>query len=326
MRAAFYTRYGPPEVVSLRDVEPAVPVGDQIAVRVQVASVNRADLDALGPRPGFLRLFTGLRRPRNGRVGLDVAGIVESVGPGATRFRVGDRVFADLFPYGAGAFAERVVAKEAAFLAIPDGLSFADAATLPHAAVLAIQSLRVRDGRTIEPGMRVLVDGASGNVGPFAVQIAKAMGAKVTGVARTEKLEFVRSLGADAVLDYTTTDYTRASNRYDWIVDVDSHHGILAARRALEPRGVYVTLGGTTWPILSALTVGAVASAATSRSSGLMLGWKPFSPPDVARLTELIAAGQLRPAIDRTFPLEEIVPALRSVGDGQARGKVLVVP
>jgi NADPH:quinone reductase-like Zn-dependent oxidoreductase len=238
MRAAFYTRYGPPEVVSLRDVEPAVPVGDQIAVRVQVASVNRADLDALGPRPGFLRLFTGLRRPRNGRVGLDVAGIVESVGPGATRFRVGDRVFADLFPYGAGAFAERVVAKEAAFLAIPDGLSFEDAATLPHAAVLAIQSLRVRDGRTIEPGMRVLVDGASGNVGPFAVQIAKAMGAKVTGVARTEKLDFVRSLGADAVLDYTTTDYTRASNRYDWIVDVDSHHGILAARRALEPRGV----------------------------------------------------------------------------------------
>ena len=326
MRAAFYTRYGPPEVVSLRDVEPAAPVGDQIAVRVQVASVNRADLDALGPRPGFLRLFTGLRRPRNGRVGLDVAGIVESVGPAATRFRVGDRVFADLFPYGAGAFAERVVAKEAAFLAIPDGLSFEDAATLPHAAVLAIQSLRLRDGRTIEPGMRVLVDGASGNVGPFAVQIAKAMGAAVTGVARTEKLDFVRSLGADAALDYTTTDYTRGSDRYDWIVDVDSHHGILAARRALKPRGVYVTLGGTTWPILSALTVGAIASAATARSSGLMLGWKPFSPPDVARLTELIAAGQLRPAIDRTFPLEEVVAALRWVDDGQARGKVLVVP
>lgn len=326
MRAAFHAVYGPPEVVTLREVDPPTADADRVVVEVRVASVNRADLDGLGPRPGFVRLFTGLRAPRNGRIGLDCAGVVTAVGPAVTRFRVGDRVFADLFSYGAGAFAERVVARETAFEPIPDWLSFEDAATLPHAAVLALQGLRLRNGRTIEPGMRVLVDGASGNVGPFAVQIAKAMGAEVTGVASGAKLDFVSSLGADHVIDYRTTDATRTGERYDWILDVDSHHGVLAARRALRPHGAYVTLGGTTWPILSAILVGAAATAAGSTWTGLMLWWKPFHRPDVTRLLELIADGRLRPAIDRTFPLDDVVGALRWVDDGEARGKVLVVP
>ena len=165
-----------------------IPVDDQVLVRVRAASVNRADLDGSTPRPAFVRLFMGLRAPRNHRLGLDVAGVVERVGPGATRFRPGDEVFADLFVFGQGAFAEYVCAPERAFAADPGGMSFEDAATLPHSAILAVQGLRLRNGRTVGPGDKVLIDGASGNVGPFAVQIAKSLGAEVTGVCSTGKI------------------------------------------------------------------------------------------------------------------------------------------
>ena len=326
MKSATVNRYGPPEVVRIEEVERPSPVADQVLVRVHAASVNRADLDGLIPRPSFVRLFMGMRAPRNHRVGIDAAGIVEAVGPEATRFKPGDRVFADLFSFGGGAFAEYVVAPERAFQAIPDDMSFEDAATLPHSAVLAVQGLRRRDGRTPKAGDKVLIDGASGNVGPFAVQIAKAMGAEVTAVASTAKLEMVRALGADHVIDYTKTDYTKAAERYDWIVDTDSHHSILAVRRALKPRGVYVTLGGTSWPIVAGLIVGPLISLFSSRWSGLMLWWKPFHAPDVEHLGELIAAGKVKPVIDRSYPLDEVVAALQRVNDGHARGKVIVKP
>jgi NADPH:quinone reductase-like Zn-dependent oxidoreductase len=231
-----------------------------------------------------------------------------------------------MFSFGAGSFAEYVCAPERAFLPIPSGLTFEDAATLPHSAVLAVQGLRLRNGRTIKAGDRVLIDGASGNVGPFAVQVAKALGAEVTGVASPEKLEFVRSLGADHVIDYRTTDYTKAGKRYDWIVDTDSHHSLFAVRRALVPGGVYVTLGGTSWPILVSLLVAPFLSRAAGKRMGLLLWWKPFNPPDVDRVTGLIAAGRVRPAIDRRYPLDQVVDALRWVDEGHARGKVLVVP
>lgn len=195
---------------------------------------------------------------------------------------------------------------------------------LPHSAVLAVQGLRLRNGRTPQPGDRVLIDGASGNVGPFAVQIARSMGAHVTGVCRRDKVDFVRSLGADEVIDYTAVDYTRTGERYDWIVDTDSHHPIVGIRRALRPNGVYVTLGGTTWPILAAMALGPVLSRATGRSMGLLLWWKPFHAPDVETVTSLIAAGAVRPSIDRSWPLDEVVEALRWVDEGKARGKVLL--
>lgn len=326
MRAAFANRYGPPEVVRVAEVERPTATADQVLVRVHAASVNRADLDGLIPRPSFVRLFVGVRAPRNTRMGIDAAGVVEAVGPTATRFKPGDRVFGDLFSFGGGAFAEYVTAPERAFLPIPGGMGFDEAATLPHSAVLAVQGLRRRNGATPKAGDRVLIDGASGNVGPFAVQIAKAMGAEVTAVASTGKLELVRSLGADHVIDYTKVDYTRRPERYDWIVDTDSHHSIMAVRRALAPGGVYVTLGGTTWPIIRGLTFGPLISLFSDRWSGLMLWWKPFHAPDVARVTELIAAGKVRPVIDRTFPLDEIVAALKHVNDGHARGKVIVKP
>jgi NADPH:quinone reductase-like Zn-dependent oxidoreductase len=317
-------RYGPPEVVEIREVPTPSPTGDQVLVRVHVAAVNRADLDGILPRWAFIRLFAGLRTPKVRTVGLDVAGVVAQVGPDVTRFKPGDRVFGDMFSYGNDAFAEYVCAPEKAFLEIPDGIGFEVAATLPHSAVLALQALRTRSGRTIKPGDKVLIDGASGNVGPFAVQIAKSMGAEVTGTCRTEKMDFVRSQGADHVLDYTTTDYTRGGERYDWIVDVDSHKPVLAVRRALKPGGVYVTCGGPATRMLGAVFLGGVIGRATGRSLGLLLWWKPFDPDDVARLTQLVSERRLEPAIDSRFPLEDVVGALNQVHRGRARGKVLV--
>ncbi len=324
MKAAVRPRYGPPEVVEVRDVARPTPASDEVLVRVRAASVNRADLDYLGPRPGFIRLFVGLRAPRNPRMGLDVAGVVETVGGGVTRFKPGDEVFADLFPFGQGAFAEYVSAPERAFASMPPGMAFEDAATLPHSAILAIQGLRRRDGRPPPPGSKVLIDGASGNVGPFAVQIARSMGAEVTGVCSTEKVDLVRSLGADHVLDYREADYTRSGDRYDWILDTDSHHSILDVRRALRPGGVYVTLGGSAVPILKALVLGPLISAAGTRSTGMLLWWKPFDQDDVATLKDLISAGKVKPVIDRQFPLDEIVDALRYIDGGHARGKVII--
>ncbi|MFP5342398.1 MAG: NAD(P)-dependent alcohol dehydrogenase [Candidatus Limnocylindria bacterium] len=324
MLAAIGERYGTPDVVEVREIERPEPTGDAVLVRVHVASVNRADLDVIDPRPGFLRLMLGLRRPRNARLGIDVAGVVEAVGPDVRGFAPGDRVFADLFGWGRGAFAEYVAAPEAAFQPIPEGLSFEHAATLPHGGILAFQGLRLRDGRTVGPGDRVLIEGATGSVGPFALQIAKARGAEVTGVCSTSKIDLVRSLGADHVIDHTTTDYTRTGERYDWILAADSHHSLLASRRALRPGGVYVTLGGDAGSIVSALVLGPLLSRLGDRRVGLMLWWKPFDPADVRALVALIAEGRVTPVIDRRYPLAAVRDALERVHRGDARGKVLV--
>ena len=327
MKAAWRDRYGPPEVVQIREVQRPEPSEGQVLLRVRAASVNRADLDGLKPKPSFVRLFMGLRAPKSHEVGIDAAGVVEAVGSGVTRFKPGDEVMTDLFAAGRfGAFAEYVCAREKAFEPIPAGMSFEEAATLPHSAVLALQGLRRRDGRTVKPGDSVLIDGASGNVGPFAVQIAKSMGAEVTAVASTDKLDFVRSLGADHVLDYTKVDYTKAGERYDWIVAVDSHYSILAVRRALKPNGIYLTMGGETSSIFASILGGPLISLFSNKWSGLMLWWKPLHRPDVEALKELIAAGKLKPVIDRQYPLDQVVEALRYVEDGRPRGKVVVTP
>jgi len=324
VKAAVRDRYGPPDVVEVEDVDRPVASGDQVLVRVHAASVNRADLDGLYPRWQFTRLFFGLRRPRSRRLGVDVAGVVESVGPTVTRFRPGDLVFGDLSLFGQGAFAEYVCVPERALALMPPAMAFEDAATLPHSAVLALQGLRLRDGRSIQRGWRVLVVGASGNVGPFAVQIAKSMGADVTGVCRTEKVEFVRSLGADRVIDYTKVDPTRGGEPYDWILDVDAHHSVLRWRHALRPRGVYIALGGSTGWFFQGLLLMPAISAAFGKRMGLMLWWKPFKAGDVESLKELIAAGKVKPVIDRRVPLSQIVEALRYVDEGRARGKVVI--
>lgn len=326
MKAAVRDRYGPPEVVRVEEVPTPVPTGDQILVRVRAAGANRADLDGLYPRWQFTRLFVGVRRPRVRGLGIDAAGVVEAVGEAVTRFKPGDRVFAELFWIGDGTFAEYVVASEKHFERIPIDVPDEVAGVLPHSGVLAMQSLRRADGRTVGAEERLLVVGASGNVGPYVVQIAKARGAHVTAVASGEKLDFVRSLGADAVIDYQTTDPTRPAEPYAWIVDVDAHKSILSWRRALRPKGVYVALGGSTGWFLSSLLVMPAIRLASNKRMGLMLGWKPFHRPDVAQLLELVKAGKLTPAIDRRYPLDQVVAALRWIDDGHARGKVLILP
>ena len=243
-----------------------------------------------------------------------------------TRFKVGDDVFADLYSHGQGSFAEYVCARERAFLPIPPGMSFEVAATLPHSAILAIQGLRAPGGRTVEPGDRVLIDGASGNVGPFAVQIAKSMGAEVTGVCRTGKVDFVRSLGADHVLDYTEVDYTRTGEKYDWIVDTDSHHSLFRVDARFDRTAPTSRSEGTLARSSRRCWSGRCVSVASDRLSGLLLWWKPFQADDIATLATLIAGGKVTPAIDRRYPLTEVVDALRWVDEGHARGKVLVLP
>jgi NADPH:quinone reductase-like Zn-dependent oxidoreductase len=325
MKAAVRDRYGPPEVVRVEEVPTPVPTGDQVLVRVRAAGANRADLDGLYPRWQFTRLLIGLRRPRTRGLGIDVAGVVEAVGEAAVRFKPGDRVFAELFWIGDGTFAEYTMAREKSFEATPDDVPDEVAAVLPHSGILAMQALR-RGDRAVGAGDRLLVVGASGNVGPYAVQIAKSRGAHVTAVASGAKLDFVRSLGADEVIDYQTADPRRPAERYDWIVDVDAHHGLLGWRKALKPAGTYAALGGSATWMLGLLVTMPVIRLATGKRMGLMLDWKPMHRPDVAELLRLVKSGKVKPVIDRRFPLSQVVDALRWIDDGKARGKVLVVP
>jgi NADPH:quinone reductase-like Zn-dependent oxidoreductase len=321
MKAIVRETYGSPDVLALTDVDmPAVGSGD-VLVRVRAASLNQGDLDYLYGRPFLTRMGIGLRRPRNRGLGFDAAGQVEAVGADVTQFKPGDEVMADLTQFGWGAFAEYACAPERAWAPKPTNLTFEEAATLPQAAVLALQGLQGR--RRIGPGDRVLVNGASGSVGPFAVQIAKAFGAHVTGVCSANKMDLVRGLGADQVIDYAQEDYTRGGRRYDWIVDIAGNRSLVECRRALKPRGVYVMAGGSTGRIFACLFLGPLISLVDRTSMGI-LWWKPFRKKDVGLLIELIEAGQIRPIIDRRYPLAEVPDALRYLDAGYARGKVVI--
>lgn len=322
MKAIVREKYGSPDVLELRDIDMPVVRDDEVLVRVQAASLNQADLDYLYGRPLLTRMGTGFRRPKNRGLGLDVAGRVDAIGKDVTAFQPGDEVFGDLTEFGYGAFAEFACAPERAWAHKPAGMTFEEAATVPQAAILALQHLP-RRGR-IGPEHRVLINGASGSVGPFAVQIAKSYGAEVIGVCSTDKMDMVRRLGADHVIDYTSEDYTRSGQRYDWILDVAGNRSIFANRRALKPRGVYVMVGGPTSRIFGALLLGPLISLAGSRKMGLSMGWKPFKKDDVIRLKELIEAGKIKPVIDRSFPLSEVPDALRYLEEGRARGKVVI--
>ena len=320
MKAIVQDRYGSPDVLRLKEVSKPAVAHDDVLVRVRAASLNADDLDYLYGR-AFARLGTGLRGPRNRVLGTDVAGLVEAVGRSVTRFRPGDEVYGDLSQWGQGAFAEYVSAPARAFAHKPNGMSFENAATLPHSAVIALQSLRNR--RAVRPGEKVLINGASGSVGSFAVQIAKALGAEVTGVCSTSKMDLVRSIGADHVIDYTRENLTRNGQRYDRIVDVVGRRSILDWRRALKPGGVYVMVGGSTSRFLQALFLGTLISLTGSTKMGL-LWWRPFKKEDVAVVEGLTESGKVAPVIDRRYPLSEVPDALRYLDQGHARGKVVI--
>lgn len=323
VKAIVRSAYGSPDILRLEEVPTPVPADGEVLVRIRAASVNRADVDYLTGTPAITRAVMGLRRPKILRMGLDAAGEVEAVGSGVTRLKPGDRVYADLTGHGHGAFAELACAPEQAWHPIPAGISFEQASTVPQSAILALDGLGGRNG--VRPGDKVLINGASGCVGPFAVQMAKAAGADVTGVSRTSKLDFVRSLGADHVIDYTREDYTRSGQRYDRILDAAGNRSVVAVRRALTPNGIYQSFGGpSTARVLQTLVVGWLISRSGSRKMGLMIAWKPNDPEEMGILGEMLEAGTLVPVIDRRYPLSETPDAIRYLADGKAQGKLII--
>ncbi|HYL08049.1 MAG TPA: NAD(P)-dependent alcohol dehydrogenase [Candidatus Udaeobacter sp.] len=323
MKAIVRERYGPPSVLTL-EVRAKPIVGDEdVLVRVRAASLNADDLEYLYGKSFLTRLATGLRKPRIKGLGVDVAGQVEMVGKNVTVLHAGDEVFANMTEYGLGAYAEYVKAPARAFALKPAGMSFQEAATIPQAAVLALQGLRW-GRRTVHPRDHVLINGAGGNVGLFAVQIAKHFGAEVTGVDSAAKLDMLRSIGADHVIDFTKEDFTRGAHRYDWILDVVARRSMFECGRALKPGGVYVMLGASTSRLLQGAVVGPLISMTGRKKMGVMWWWKPFKQDDIVLLKELISAGHVVPMIDRTYPLSELPAALTYLETGQARGKVVI--
>ena len=314
MRAVVYDEYGPPDVLRIEEIPKPAPGPDQVLVEVAATSVNLSDWEGLHGTPAYAR-FGGLRRPGRRVLGSDIAGWVESVGSEVTRFRPGDAVYGDNLAL-MGGFAQYAVAPESALAHKPAALTFAEASTLPQAGPIAIQGTA-----TAGPGRRVLINGAGGGSGSFAIQLARRAGAHVTGVDNAGKLDYMRSLGADSVIDYRSEDYTR-TGPYDLVLDLVAHRPVFAYRRALARRGRYLCVGGPVPRVLAILIGGAVVGALTGRRIGLLFvrpGPKHFEP-----LADQCLAGQIDIHIDRTFPLDEVPQALAFHGEGHALGKVVV--
>jgi NADPH:quinone reductase-like Zn-dependent oxidoreductase len=319
MKAVVCTQYGSPDVLKLKEVAKPIPKANEVLVKVHAAAANAADhhvLSGIIPRiMGF-----GLLTPNDKILGSDVAGRVEAVGSNVTQFRPGDAVFGDISGCGLGAFAEYVCVPEHALAPKPANLSFEHAAAVPMAAVTALQGLR--DKGRIQPGQKVLIYGASGGVGTFAVQLAKAFEAEVTAVCSTQKVDMVYSIGADYVIEYRQEDFTKNGQRYDLILAANGDNSLLTYRRALRPNGVYVMAGGSMKQIFQAMLLGPVVSMAGRNTMGHLLA-RP-NQKDLVFVTELLEAGKIAPVIDRCYPLSEVADALRYIGEGHARGKVII--
>lgn len=317
VKAMVYERYGPPDVLAMRDVKKPSPGDRDILIKVEAVSVNRSDWEGLIGKPLYARMG-GLRRPRRPILGSDVAGRVVAVGAAVDLFNPGDEVFGDVMYHGGSAFAEYVTVPETAPLVHkPSALTFAEASTLPQAAVIALQGTTGR----IKPGDRVLVNGAGGGAGAFAVQMAKAARAEVTGVDNGYKLDFIRSLGADHVHDHTQTDFTKTGVRYDLILDLVCERSMIAIRRAVAPGGRYALVGGSTRSLLSALVLGRAISTGGRRIGVLTV--RP-SKEDLVRVADMVLAGVIRTTIERTYALEGVPEALRHLGGGGALGKLVI--
>ena len=318
MKAIVISKYGPPEVLQLSEVEKPIPKDDEVLIKVHAASVNSWDWDLLRGTPFMNRLMFGLLKPKI-ILGCDVAGQVEATGRNVKQFQPGDEVFGDLSRCGWGGFAEYVCAREKALALKPASLTFEQAAAVPQAALLALQGLRYK--REIQPGQRVLINGAGGGVGTFAVQIAKSCGAEVTGVDSTKKLDLLRSLGTDHVIDYTQEDFTKNQQRYDRIIDVAGYHSIFDYKRALSPKGIYVMVGGSSALANQLLFLGPWLTIATSRKMGLLLH---KANKGLEFMTELFESGKVAPVIDSRYPLNKVAEALLYFGEGQVQGKVII--
>ena len=322
MKAIVCTKYGPPEVLQLKEVEKPTPKDNEVLVKVHAASVNSWDCDLVKGKPFVNRLMTGLLKPKINIFGADIAGRIEEVGKNVKQFKPGDKVFGDLAQCGWGGFAEYVCARENVLALKPASMTFEEAAAVPQAGLLALQGLR--DKVQIQPGQKVLINGAGGSAGTFAVQIAKLFGAEVTGVDSTSKLDMLRSIGADQVIDYTQEDFTKNGQVYDLILDVVTYRSIFDYKRALSPKGIYVMLGGGSWArVIQAMFPGPLISMTGSKKMhGLM--YKPNKKEDVDFMKELLEAGKVKPVIDRRYPLSEVAEAFRYLGEGHFRGKVVI--
>lgn len=318
MKAVVYTEYGPPEALQLTEVPRPSPADDEVLVKLHAVSLNRSDWEALIGKPLYARIG-GLFKPRRHILGSDIAGTVESVGKNVTRFQPGDEVFGDIL-MRMGGFAEYVCARERALAPKPPGMTFEQVACIPQGGVIAVQG--IRDKGQVKPGQKVLINGAGGGAGTFAVQLAYMYGAEVTGVDSGSKFDLLRSLGADHVLDYTREDFTRNGKQYDLILDLIAYRSVFDYRRALAPHGSYYLVGGSVATMFQVLLLGPLIRRTTGKSIRV-LAVQP-NLKDMIYLTELYEAGKVVPVIDRRFPLSEVPEALRYLGEGRAKGKVVI--
>ncbi|WHZ00724.1 NAD(P)-dependent alcohol dehydrogenase [Neobacillus sp. YX16] len=320
MKAIVYKKYGPPDVLEVTEVEKPIPNDNQVLVKVHASSVNFGNLVLLKGEPFLARFAFGLLKPKYSIPGGDMAGTVEAVGKDVIQLQPGDEVFGDLSSSGWGAFAEYVAVPENALALKPANLSFEEAAAAPMAGVTALQGLR--DKGKIQQGQKVLINGASGGVGTFAVQIAKALGAEVTGVCSTRNVDILQSLGADQVIDYTREKFTENKNTYDLILGVNGHQPLSEYKRSLKPNGIFVHVGGSGSQMFQALTVGAWISKTSSKKMGTFL--QRANQKDLVIMKELMESGKVKPIIDRQYSLSEVPEAFRYFEQGHAQGKVVI--
>jgi NADPH:quinone reductase-like Zn-dependent oxidoreductase len=327
MKAIVYHNFGSPDVLEYQDIEKPIPADDEVLIRVRAASVNPLDWKLMKGGPFILRLLLGLGKPKMKRPGVDVAGEVEAVGKNVAQFKPGDQVFGTC----AGAFAEYAASKSAsglksALVIKPDDLTYEQAASAPVAALTALQGLR--DKARIQPGHKVLVNGAAGGVGTFAVQIAKSFGAKVTGVCSTRNMDMVRSIGADQVIDYTQQDFTKSGQCYDIVLDCVGNHSFSEWRRVLNPKGILVGVGAPDGVPLSRLLTGLIGALVRSVfvSQKIAIFIARVNQQDLTTVRDLMAAGKVTPVIDKRYRLSEAREAFRYMETGHARGKVIITP
>ena len=318
MKAVVYYRYGSPDVLQIQEVPKPIPNEEQILVKVHAVSLNRSDWEGLIGKPFYARMG-GLFKPGQHILGSDVAGRVEQVGNNNSQFQPGDEVFGEMWDYHGG-FAEYVCTQGKAWALKPPGLTFEQAAAIPQAGVIALQGIH-HEGK-VQPGQQVLINGAGGGAGTFAVQLAKLQGAEVTGVDNTEKLDFMRSLGADHVIDYTRSDFTKSGEQYDLILDLIAYRSAFACARALKPNGKYFAVGGNVSTLLQILLFGSSIRKRTNRNVGILAVRR--TREDLLAVTALCESGRIFPAIDRRYPLREVPAALRYLGEGHARGKIVI--
>ncbi len=320
MQAIITDQYGSPDVLQLKTVPKPTPNDDEVLVKIHVAGTNALDWRLLRADPFFIRFMFGLRKPKFSIIGADVAGTVEAVGKNVTQFKVGDAVFGDVTPSGMGGFAEYVCTKEDLLALKPDRASWEDVAAIPVAGLTALQGLR--DVANVQAGQKVMIHGASGGVGTFSVQVAKALGAEVTGVCSTAKVEITRSLGADHVIDYTKDDFATNGQKYDLIFAANGNRTLDDYLNALAPTGTLVVAGGTMRQLFESMLLGKLKARKGNKSVKSFTAHTKQS--DLQRMAELVADGSVKPYIDRVFPLAQTAEAIRYMETGRASGKVLI--